>query len=173
MEKYPILQICRTAGFKIDWYIPKPETYCQLSGERRLSIITTYFIWETSRFFTVSFHFSLYFIHNIKWDYAIVLLQNVSCHLFTLQDWLQSVQIGTGTFDHRRISKLSQLQNSRVWDSLISSPPGNLPHVFREMPPCIRKGSCIQRSAQNISLYRYSLSTLLLSFRCRFLHLYH
>ena len=33
MEKYPILQICRTAGFKVDWYIPKPETFCELSGE--------------------------------------------------------------------------------------------------------------------------------------------
>ena len=60
MEKYPILQICRTAGFKIDWYIPKPETFCQLSGEMRLCIITTYFIWETSQFFTVSFHSSLW-----------------------------------------------------------------------------------------------------------------
>ena len=28
MEKYPILQICRTTGFKIDWYIPKSETFC-------------------------------------------------------------------------------------------------------------------------------------------------
>ena len=60
MEKYPILQICRTAGFKIDWYIPKPETFCQLSGEMRLCIITTYFIWETSQFFTLSFHSSLW-----------------------------------------------------------------------------------------------------------------
>ena len=40
MEKYPILQICRTAGFKINWYIPKPETFCQLSGEMPLGIIT-------------------------------------------------------------------------------------------------------------------------------------
>ena len=40
MEKYPILQICRTSGFKIDWYIPKPETFCQLSGERRLCVVT-------------------------------------------------------------------------------------------------------------------------------------
>ena len=48
MEKYPILQICRTERFKIDWYIPKRETFCQLSGEMRLCIITTYFIWETS-----------------------------------------------------------------------------------------------------------------------------
>ena len=60
MEIYPILQICRTARFKIDLYIPKPETFCQLSGEMRLWIITTYFIWETSRFFTVSFHCSLW-----------------------------------------------------------------------------------------------------------------
>ena len=51
MEKYPILHICRTARFKIDSYIPKPETFFQLSGEMRLCIITTYFIWETSRFF--------------------------------------------------------------------------------------------------------------------------
>ena len=28
MEKYPILPICRTARFKIAWYIPKPETFC-------------------------------------------------------------------------------------------------------------------------------------------------
>ena len=60
MEQYPILQICRTARFKIDWYIPKPETFCQLSGEMRLCIITTYFIWETSQFFTLSFHSSLW-----------------------------------------------------------------------------------------------------------------
>ena len=40
MEKYPIFHICRTAGFKIDWYIPKPETFCQLSGEMPLCIIT-------------------------------------------------------------------------------------------------------------------------------------
>ena len=40
MENYPILQICRTAGFKIDWYILKPETFCQLSGEMPLCIIT-------------------------------------------------------------------------------------------------------------------------------------
>ena len=56
MEKYPILQICRTSGFKIDWYIPKPENFCQLSGKMRLCIITTYFIWESSQFFTLSFH---------------------------------------------------------------------------------------------------------------------
>ena len=60
MEKYLILHICRTARFKIDSYIPKPETFYQLSGEMRLCIITTYFIWETSRFFTVSFHSSLW-----------------------------------------------------------------------------------------------------------------
>ena len=60
MEKYLILQICRTARFKIDSYTPKPETFYQLSGEMRLLIITTYFIWETSRFFTVSFHSSLW-----------------------------------------------------------------------------------------------------------------
>ena len=60
MEKYPILPNCRTARFKIDWYIAKPETFCQLSGEMRLSIITTYFIWETSQFFTLSFHSSLW-----------------------------------------------------------------------------------------------------------------
>ena len=60
MGEYPILQICRTARFKIDWYIPKPETFCQLSGEMLLCIITTYFIWETSRFFTLSFHSSLW-----------------------------------------------------------------------------------------------------------------
>ena len=40
MDKYPILHICRTARFKIDWYIPKPETFCQLSGEMPLCIIT-------------------------------------------------------------------------------------------------------------------------------------
>ena len=51
MEKYPILHICRTARFKIDSYIPKPETFFQLSGEMRLCIITTYFIWETYRFY--------------------------------------------------------------------------------------------------------------------------
>ena len=28
MEKCPILHICRTARFKIDSYIPKPETFC-------------------------------------------------------------------------------------------------------------------------------------------------
>ena len=60
MEKYPILNICRTARFKIDWYIPKPETFYQLSGEMQLCIITTYFIWETSQFFTLSFHSSLW-----------------------------------------------------------------------------------------------------------------
>ena len=49
MEKYPVLHICRTARFKIDLYIPKPETFCQLSGEMRLCTVTTYFIWETSR----------------------------------------------------------------------------------------------------------------------------
>ena len=54
MEKYPILQICRTERFKIDWYIPKPETFCNLSGERQLCI-TTYFISEASPLFTVSF----------------------------------------------------------------------------------------------------------------------
>ena len=35
-EKYPIFQICRTERLKIDGYIPKPETFCQLSGEMRL-----------------------------------------------------------------------------------------------------------------------------------------
>ena len=55
MEKYPISQIFRAARFKIDWYIPKPETFCQLSRKMRLCIITTYFIWETSRFFTIFF----------------------------------------------------------------------------------------------------------------------
>ena len=44
MEKYPILQICRPARFKKDWYIRKPETFCKLSGEMRLCIITTYLI---------------------------------------------------------------------------------------------------------------------------------
>ena len=65
MEKSPILHICRTAQFKIDSYIPKPETFFQLSGEMRLCIITTYFIWETSRFFTVSFHSSLWSLRVI------------------------------------------------------------------------------------------------------------
>ena len=60
MEKYAILQICRTAGFKIDWYTPKPENYCQLSRKMRLCIITTYFIWETSQFFNLSFLSSLW-----------------------------------------------------------------------------------------------------------------
>ena len=60
MEKYPILQICRTEQFKIDWYIPKLETFFQLSGEMRFCIITTYFTWETSQFFTLSFHSSLW-----------------------------------------------------------------------------------------------------------------
>ena len=55
MEIYPIFQICRTARFNIDWYIPKPETFCQLSGEMRLWFIITYFIWEISQFFTVLF----------------------------------------------------------------------------------------------------------------------
>ena len=50
MEKYLILNICRTARFKIDSYIPKPETFYHLSGEMRLFIITTYFIWETLGF---------------------------------------------------------------------------------------------------------------------------
>ena len=59
MKKYLICQIFRTARFKIDESIPKPETFCQLSGEMRLCIITTYFTWETSRFFTVSFQSSL------------------------------------------------------------------------------------------------------------------
>ena len=65
MKKYPILHISRTVRFKIDWYIPKPETFCQLSGEMRLCIITTYFIWETSRSFTVSFHSSLWSLRMI------------------------------------------------------------------------------------------------------------
>ena len=43
MKKYLILQIFRTARFKIDEYFPRPETFCQLSGETRLCIITTYF----------------------------------------------------------------------------------------------------------------------------------
>ena len=60
IEKYPILHLCRTARFKIHSYIPKPETFCQLSGEMRLCIITTYFIWEISRSFTVSFNSSLW-----------------------------------------------------------------------------------------------------------------
>ena len=60
MEKDPILHICRPAWCKIDSYIPKQETFCELSGERRLCIITTYFIWETFRFFSVSFHSSLW-----------------------------------------------------------------------------------------------------------------
>ena len=50
------MQICRAAGIKIDWYIPKPENFCQLPGKVRLCIIITYFILETSPFFTVSFH---------------------------------------------------------------------------------------------------------------------
>ena len=33
MEKYPILHICRTARFKIDSYIPKPETFCNCPGK--------------------------------------------------------------------------------------------------------------------------------------------
>ena len=40
IEKYPILQICRTAGFKIVWYIPKAETFCHLSCEMPLCVIT-------------------------------------------------------------------------------------------------------------------------------------
>ena len=60
MEKYPILHICRTSRFKMDSYIPKQETFRKLSRERQLCIITAYFIWETSRFFTVSFHSSLW-----------------------------------------------------------------------------------------------------------------
>ena len=40
VEKYPILHICRTARFKINSYIPKPETFCHLSGEMPLCIIT-------------------------------------------------------------------------------------------------------------------------------------
>ena len=59
MKKYLILQIFRNARLKIDEYIPKPETFCQFSGEMRLFIITTYFTLETSRFFTVSFNSSL------------------------------------------------------------------------------------------------------------------
>ena len=60
MEKNPILKICRTARFKIYWYIPKQETFCELSGETRLCIITTYFILETSQFLLYLFHFSLW-----------------------------------------------------------------------------------------------------------------
>ena len=39
MEKYPILQICRTAGFKIDVYIPKPESFFQLSGKMDFALL--------------------------------------------------------------------------------------------------------------------------------------
>ena len=39
MEKYPILQICRTARFKIDVYIPKPESFFQLSGKMDFALL--------------------------------------------------------------------------------------------------------------------------------------
>ena len=39
MGKYPILQICGTARFKIDWYIPKRETFCQLSGKGDFALL--------------------------------------------------------------------------------------------------------------------------------------
>ena len=33
MEKYPIFHICTIAGFKIDWYIPKPELSARRPGK--------------------------------------------------------------------------------------------------------------------------------------------
>ena len=33
MEKYPILQICRTARFKIDWYIPNQKLSASCPGK--------------------------------------------------------------------------------------------------------------------------------------------
>ena len=59
MEKYPILQICRTAGFKIDIF-PSRKITASCLGKCDFCIITTYFIWETSQFFTLSFHSSLW-----------------------------------------------------------------------------------------------------------------
>ena len=53
MEKYPILQICRTAGFKIDWYIPKPETFCELSGERPLQYYNLLHLRNFSVFYSI------------------------------------------------------------------------------------------------------------------------
>ena len=44
MEKYPILQICRTERFKIDLYIPKPETFwdCPGKGNFALLLLTSF-----------------------------------------------------------------------------------------------------------------------------------
>ena len=56
MEKYPILQICRTAGFK-NRYIPKPENYCQLSGKMRL--LHYYYLLHLRNFSVFYFIFSL------------------------------------------------------------------------------------------------------------------
>ena len=53
MEKYPIFQICRTAGFKIDWYIPKPETFCELSGERPLQYYNLLHLRNFSVFYSI------------------------------------------------------------------------------------------------------------------------
>ena len=53
MEKYPILQICRTAGFKIDWYIPKPETFCECSGERPLQYYNLIHLRNFSVFYSI------------------------------------------------------------------------------------------------------------------------
>ena len=44
MEKYPIFHICTTAGFKIDWYIPKPElsSSCPRKCNFALLLITSF-----------------------------------------------------------------------------------------------------------------------------------
>ena len=44
MEKYPILQISRTAGFKIDWYIPsrKLSASCPGKGDFALLLLTSF-----------------------------------------------------------------------------------------------------------------------------------
>ena len=108
-----------------------------------------------------------------KRDYNILLFENTANHFFKLQDCIQSAKIGKGPSIMEKYPILQICRTERFKDSLISSPAGNLLHGFREMPPCIRKGSCMQRSAQIKSFYRYSERTLLSSFRFHFLHLYH
>ena len=59
MEKYPILRICRTARFKIDWCIPKPETFPVVRGN---STFHHYYLLHLRNFsvFYLSFHSSLW-----------------------------------------------------------------------------------------------------------------
>ena len=44
-----------------------------------------------------------------KRDYNILLFQNITNLFFKLQDCIQSVKIGTGTFDHVKISNFADL----------------------------------------------------------------